>query len=333
LIVRGLGSLSMVVVIGLMVVSLPASGSTYSIAQESSIVLDPVEITITLFADTSSHLDLCATVLNQGIDSTDTLVLRVESIEVELLLVEVNSSTVSSALTTVDRYTLVSIPLVPNLAPNASARVHLELMIADLQSESGLSLDGLHTHSDFSYYVRPIETYGNFTLNVVLPVSAILSQESVSPLFPRAVDNSTDGASMTFVWFTQVLQPGQERVFIVKYQLPVRSNVQTGFLFFELLLAGLICLPAGFVLGLSAPKIRARFREIRRIRFVGVTNEEEEVLEVIRRKGGRCSQKDLYVDLDMSQSKVSLILTNLEERGLVRRFREGRENIVHVLDE
>ena len=66
---------------------------------------------------------------------------------------------------------------------------------------------------------------------------------------------------------------------------------------------------------------------------MGVTSEEEEVLEVIRQKGGSCPQKDLYTEFDMSQAKVSLILNNLEERGLVRRFREGRENVVHIMED
>jgi uncharacterized membrane protein len=35
----------------------------------------------------------------------------------------------------------------------------------------------------------------------------------------------------------------------------------------------------------------------------------------------------------MSQAKVSLILNNLEERGLVRRFKEGRENMVHLMED
>ena len=54
---------------------------------------------------------------------------------------------------------------------------------------------------------------------------------------------------------------------------------------------------------------------------------------MIRQKGGSCPQKDLYTEFDMSQAKVSLILNNLEERDLVRRFREGRENVVHIMED
>ncbi len=84
---------------------------------------------------------------------------------------------------------------------------------------------------------------------------------------------------------------------------------------------------------MGGPKLYYRIRRIRTVRYIGVTSEEEEVLEVIRAKGGSCPQKDLYTVFDMSQTKVSLILNNLEERGLVRRFREGRENVVHLMEE
>ena len=80
------------------------------------------------------------------------------------------------------------------------------------------------------------------------------------------------------------------------------------------------------------PKILYRLRRIGKVRFVVVTSEEEEILEVIRQRGGSCPQKDLYTEFDMSQAKVSLILNNLEERGLVRRLREGRENVVHIME-
>ena len=173
----------------------------------------------------------------------------------------------------------------------------------------------------------------NFTFTAVLPQDAFLSRESVVPVFPSADSNFTDGASLAFVWFTDSLQVGQENVFIIKYQYP---NLQTGPLgsfFVEGVIIAILGIIAGIAITIGGPKIYQRIRRIGSIKFVGVTSEEEEVLEVIRQKGGSCPQKDLYTEFDMSQAKVSLILNNLEERGLVRRFREGRENVVHIMED
>jgi Uncharacterized membrane-associated protein/domain len=59
----------------------------------------------------------------------------------------------------------------------------------------------------------------------------------------------------------------------------------------------------------------------------------QEVLEVIRGHRGRITQKDLRSRLEYSEVKVSLLLSELEKRGLVSKFKHGRENIVTLTDE
>ncbi|MHA1661623.1 MAG: helix-turn-helix transcriptional regulator, partial [Candidatus Thorarchaeota archaeon] len=121
-------------------------------------------------------------------------------------------------------------------------------------------------------------------------------------------------------------------VFIIKYQTPNYEAAPVQSFFVQSIAIGLIGVLLGIIIAVFGPRIVYRLRRIGKVRFVGVTNEEEEVLEVIRQKGGSCPQKDLYTEFDMSQAKVSLILNNLEERGLVRRLREGRENVVHIME-
>ena len=58
-----------------------------------------------------------------------------------------------------------------------------------------------------------------------------------------------------------------------------------------------------------------------------------EVLDVIRGHKGRITQKDLRSKLEYSEVKVSLLLSELEKRGLITKFKNGRENIVILMDE
>ena len=58
-----------------------------------------------------------------------------------------------------------------------------------------------------------------------------------------------------------------------------------------------------------------------------------EVLDVIRGHRGRITQKDLRSRLEYSEVKVSLMLSELEKRGLIKKFKNGRENIVVLIDE
>ena len=57
-----------------------------------------------------------------------------------------------------------------------------------------------------------------------------------------------------------------------------------------------------------------------------------EVLDIIRGHRGRITQKDLRSRLEYSEVKVSLLLSELEKRGLIKKLKRGRENIVILTD-
>ncbi|AKB78245.1 hypothetical protein MSHOH_1762 [Methanosarcina horonobensis HB-1 = JCM 15518] len=64
-----------------------------------------------------------------------------------------------------------------------------------------------------------------------------------------------------------------------------------------------------------------------------VSPDLHEVLDIIRGHKGRITQKDLRSRLSYSEVKVSLMLSELEKRGLIKKFRNGRENIVVLVYE
>jgi uncharacterized membrane protein len=54
----------------------------------------------------------------------------------------------------------------------------------------------------------------------------------------------------------------------------------------------------------------------------------KEIIEILERLGGRVTQKDLRTRLNYSEAKVSLMITDLEDRGLVHKVKKGRGNII-----
>jgi uncharacterized membrane protein len=58
----------------------------------------------------------------------------------------------------------------------------------------------------------------------------------------------------------------------------------------------------------------------------------QEIMDIIRGQGGRITQKELRSRLKYSEGKVSLMLTDLERRGLVEKFKRGRGNVVIIKD-
>jgi len=58
----------------------------------------------------------------------------------------------------------------------------------------------------------------------------------------------------------------------------------------------------------------------------------QEILYIIKGHKGQITQKDLRSRLNYSEVKVSTMLSELEKRGLIKKFKYGRENIVILVD-
>jgi uncharacterized membrane protein len=58
----------------------------------------------------------------------------------------------------------------------------------------------------------------------------------------------------------------------------------------------------------------------------------KDLLELIKDSGNRITQRELRKKSPYSESKVSLMLSDLEERGLIEKFKKGRGNIIRIPD-
>jgi uncharacterized membrane protein len=123
--------------------------------------------------------------------------------------------------------------------------------------------------------------------------------------------------------------------FIIKYQLPA-VIIEAPLSPLNSLIIGVLA----FIIGVVAvilieriPLIVKKFQSRTLITPIRLSKQEEQVLDFLSKKGGSSPQREIYEDLDMSQSLASTVLTSLEEKGLIKRFREGRENIVHLMEE
>ena len=53
-----------------------------------------------------------------------------------------------------------------------------------------------------------------------------------------------------------------------------------------------------------------------------------ELYDIILKKGGRTTQKDLRKEVIYGEAKVSLMIADLEDRGLIKKIKKGRSNII-----
>ena len=69
------------------------------------------------------------------------------------------------------------------------------------------------------------------------------------------------------------------------------------------------------------------------LRKLPLSADLQEIMDLIRGHKGRITQKDLRSRLNYSEVKVSILLSELEKRGLIKKLKNGRENIVILIDE
>jgi uncharacterized membrane protein len=75
------------------------------------------------------------------------------------------------------------------------------------------------------------------------------------------------------------------------------------------------------------------FCKLARFFATELSKDLQEVIDVIRGQNGMITQKDLCSRLKYSEVKVSLMLSNLEKRKRIKKFKRGRENLVVLMDE
>ncbi|WP_201763921.1 helix-turn-helix transcriptional regulator [Archaeoglobus sulfaticallidus] len=66
---------------------------------------------------------------------------------------------------------------------------------------------------------------------------------------------------------------------------------------------------------------------------IDLPDDLKEVLNILMKEGGRITQKELRKKLGYSEAKVSLMIADLERRGIVEKIKKGRGNIIFLRDE
>ncbi|AFL95933.1 hypothetical protein CL1_1737 [Thermococcus cleftensis] len=194
----------------------------------------------------------------------------------------------------------------PTLGPGESARIRLTFTTRGMITES----DG---KEQFTYYVRFSQPVGLFHVQLVVPRGYAV----LSPIIPSPdkVESSTE--RLLLEWTRRDIRPGDEFYFIVGFsgEMAVPSS-PSPLLYAGVFLAGLL-VGGGSVYGYILYREKKREEEKTHLR-----SDEEKILALL--KEGPVLQSELADKLGVSKAKVSIILREMEEKGLITRVKEGR---------
>ena len=57
-------------------------------------------------------------------------------------------------------------------------------------------------------------------------------------------------------------------------------------------------------------------------------DEMEQIIKIIKKEGGRATQKDIRKEIPLSEAKISLMIAELEHKGIIEKIKKGRGNII-----
>ena len=147
--------------------------------------------------------------------------------------------------------------------------------------------------------------------------------ESAS-IYPVPKRIESDGQSLIFVWEFNNTKSGFSLPIIMILKKRMSSFVYLSLLGLSLVLVIL----AVIVYSRRKPVIKKVIvRKIDKI-TKHLKEDEEQILNILKQRGGSCEQGTLTVITGMSKSNLSRILKELEERRLIKKVKKGKKNII-----
>jgi len=303
-------------------------------ADSQDLLMTNMRIHAELGTDCDTIIILETGFTNVGSAELGSFDLRIDVRGLQVNEATINGSSVESTVRSIDNFVVISISPNITILAGSQGSLFLNFTTQCLQERIGMNSDDSMYISHLIYYFRPLNEIQNLTFSAALPQHAVIDLDAAAPLYPNPTSNHTDGSRPIYVWHTDVLLPGQEIVYIVKYQMPAALiDNTTASDSMAIGIAAVVIAVLAVLLIERIPGWIKRFKSQEIIVSGKISTQEQEILDLLSIRGGSCPQREIYENLDMSQSMASMMLTSLEGRGLIKRLRSGRENIVHIMEE
>ncbi len=195
----------------------------------------------------------------------------------------------------------------------------------DFLSKDGIKKSGNEYKFNVNYGISlPIERVFVF---IALPEKAIFTREPVNTsYFPDDGEIMTDGKRIMVYWERENLTSGNDLKFSALYGMPVPFDLTGLFVLVGPIGGGIVivAIGIGYMIFKRMPKSRDILHSV-------LNSDEKRIVDVLHSRSGKCGQKILVRETDFSKAKVSRIVKNLRDRGVVNiEPISGRENRIVI---
>ncbi|ALV62598.1 hypothetical protein ADU37_CDS08990 [Thermococcus sp. 2319x1] len=193
----------------------------------------------------------------------------------------------------------------PEVLPGGRLKIRISFYSEGMLQEVG-------GKKQFSYYVKFNQPVGYFYARLYVPKGYAI----LSPIVPSPDKVESTGNALILEWKKTEVRPEEEFYFIVGFSGEVTNQFPLAMFLATIFIAFL----GGFLAGTL---YRGKEKTL-----IDLRSDEEKVLEVL--KEGPLYQSDLVKRLGFSKAKVSLLLRDMEKKGLIERVKEGRTYLVRL---
>jgi len=177
----------------------------------------------------------------------------------------------------------------------------------------------------FSSNIKTPQNVKKMILKVILEKGYVLIEEpekptTLVPYSPRDGLEGSDGRRIFIEWKREDVEKGEGIDVSVTYEFvkPIKNDQNLIFL-----IIGILILIITVILGTRNKSVDTSI----------LKDDERKVLDIIRERGGMCKQRVIVRETDFSKAKVSRLIKDLEERGLITTEKSGRSKKVYIKSE
>ncbi|MBW6451139.1 MAG: hypothetical protein K0B02_00225 [DPANN group archaeon] len=204
---------------------------------------------------------------------------------------------------------------VPNVDVSDGYIINLYFDAFNLQKTEGQAIL-------FSYNLGVMSPTDSVSVSVVLPDGMGLVEMigDVVPYFPSYGTIGSTGRNINIYWSLFDLSLGKTYSFEATYETLSLSESDNLFIYLILII---IISYFIFLKFFSKPKVETILSVLKK--------DEKSVLDIIMSSGGSCIQRKIVKETDFSKARVSRIIRDLGERGLIRKVPRGRTNLIEFI--
>lgn len=186
-------------------------------------------------------------------------------------------------------------------------------IISDLEKRKMLDVD-------VAFPLKTEKAVIRATLNEGLVLMREGNETALSPFSPRDGNKGSDGRRIYVYWERKDVPKGEKIGVTLLYEKLKKEGFKLSRELLFLAGSGFLILVLLFLIFYSRKKPE-----------ISVLKEDERnVVEILENYGGECKQKRIVKETEYSKTKVSRLIKNLKERGLVEIERLGRTNRIKL---